>query len=81
MSPRHLTKPQFREACLTCPMFLTTTEFLPQHRSQRQQVLQLVTAAEARGQQRLAEMNRQVLHNLDNIITALDESKDTKHAG
>ena len=68
-------------ACLTCPMFLTTPEFLPQHRAQRQQVLQLVTAAEARGQQRLAEMNRQVLDNLDNIITALDESKDTKHAG
>jgi integrase len=68
-------------ACLTCPMFLTTPEFLPQHRAQRHQVLQLVTAAEARGQQRLAEMNRQVLHNLDNIITALNESKDTKHAG
>lgn len=68
-------------ACLTCPMFLTTPEFLPQHRAQRHQVLQLVTAAEARGQQRLAEMNRQVLHNLDNIITALDESKDTQHAG
>ncbi len=38
-------------ACLTCPMFLTTPEFLPQHREQRQQTLQLVTAAEARGQQ------------------------------
>ena len=60
-------------ACLTCPMFLTTGEFLPQHREQRQQTLQLITAAEARGQQRLAEMNRQVLHNLDNIITALDD--------
>ena len=60
-------------ACLTCPMFLTTPEFLPQHRAQRQQTLQLVTAAEARGQQRLAEMNQQVLHNLDNIITALEE--------
>ena len=68
-------------ACLTCPMFLTTPEFLPQHRTQRHQTLQLVTAAEARGQQRLAEMNRQILRNLDNIITALDESKDTKHAG
>ena len=60
-------------ACLTCPMFLTTGEFLPQHRNQRHQTLQLITAAEARGQQRLAEMNRQILHNLDNIITALDE--------
>ena len=46
-------------ACLTCPMFLTTREFLPQHRTQRQQTLELITAAEARGQQRLAEMNRQ----------------------
>ena len=70
-------------ACLTCPMFLTTGEFLPQHRQQRQQTLQLITAAEARGQQRLAEMNRQVLHNLDNIINALDdpEPRKAKHAG
>jgi integrase/ferredoxin len=69
-------------ACLTCPMFLTTGEFLPQHRQQRQQTLQLITTAEARGQQRLAEMNRQVLHNLDTIITALDdsESEKVKHA-
>ena len=70
-------------ACLTCPMFLTTGEFLPQHRDQRQQTLQLITAAEARGQQRLAEMNRQVLANLDNIITALDEphQETAEHAG
>lgn len=71
-------------ACLTCPMFLTTPEFLPQHREQRKQTLQLVTAAEARGQQRLAEINRQVLANLDSIVTALDphaaEPKDTEHA-
>ena len=25
---------KFREACLTCPLFLTTAEFLPQHRKQ-----------------------------------------------
>lgn len=59
-------------ACLTCPMFVTTPEFLPQHREQRQQVLQIITAAEARGQARLVEMNHQVLGNLDNIITALE---------
>jgi len=70
-------------ACLTCPMFLTTAEFLPQHHQQRQQTLHLITAAEARGQQRLAEMNRQVLHNLDNIITALNDPQPgkAKHAG
>jgi transposase-like protein len=45
--------------------------------------LQLITAAEARGQQRLAEMNRQVLHNLDSIITALNDPEPgkAKHAG
>ncbi len=60
-------------ACLTCPMFLTTTKFLPEHRSQRQQTIQIISAAEARGQTRLVEMNRQVLGNLDRIITALDD--------
>ncbi|MGH3781118.1 MAG: tyrosine-type recombinase/integrase [Pseudonocardiaceae bacterium] len=59
-------------ACLTCPMFVTTPEFLPQHREHRQQVVQIITAAEARGQARLAEMNQQVLGNLDNIITTLE---------
>ena len=43
---------------LTCPMFITTAEFLPQHRAQHQQTLQVIIAAEARGQTRLAEMNR-----------------------
>jgi integrase len=58
-------------ACLTCPMFVTTPEFLPQHREHRQQIVQIITAAEARGQQRLVEMNQQVLGNLDRIITGL----------
>ena len=40
-------------------VFITTPEFLPQ-RAQRERTLQL-TAAEARGQQRLAEANRTVL--------------------
>ena len=67
-------------ACLTCPMFVTTPEFLHQHREHRQQVLQIITAAEARGQARLAEMNQQVLGNLDNIITALEADTDRKEA-
>ena len=59
-------------SCLTCPMFLTTAEFLPQHQRQRSDLLQIVSAAEARGQQRLAEMNRQVLGSLERIITSLE---------
>jgi integrase len=59
-------------ACLTCPMFLTTPEFLPQHREQQQAVLQIITRAEAAGQARLAEMSKQVAGNLGKIITALE---------
>jgi hypothetical protein len=68
-------------ACLTCPMFITTPQFLPQHRQQRQQIIQIISAAQARGQQRLAEMNRQVLGNLDQIIAALQAQADTKGTG
>jgi hypothetical protein len=57
-------------------MFVTTPEFLPQHRDHRQQVLQIITAAEARGQQRLSEMNHQVLGNLDTIIATLEADPD-----
>jgi integrase len=59
-------------SCLTCPVFVTTAEFLPQHRAQHRQALQIISAAEARGQQRLAEMNRQVAGNLEKIITSLE---------
>lgn len=67
-------------ACLTCPMFITTPEFLPQHRAQHQQLIQIISAAEARGQQRLAEMNQQVATNLENVIGALEhDHSDTDH--
>ena len=56
---------------LTCPMFVTTAEFLPQHHAQRQATLQIISAAEASGHARVAEMNRQVAGNLDKIIAAL----------
>ncbi len=53
-------------------MFVTTAEFLPHHHAQRQATRQLITAAEAAGHARLAEMNKQVAANLDKIITALE---------
>jgi hypothetical protein len=67
-------------ACLTCPMFITTPEFLPQHRQHRSQVLQIISAAEARGQTRLAEMNQQVADNLNKIITALGDGGEQPEA-
>jgi hypothetical protein len=53
-------------------MFVTRPEFLPRHHAQRQATLQLITAAEAAGHTRVAEMNKQVAANLDKIITALE---------
>jgi integrase len=63
---------QHANACLTCPLFITTPEFLPQHREQHRQTLQIISAAEARGQARMVEMNQQVAGNLHRIITALE---------
>jgi len=43
--------------------------------------LQIISAAEANGQARVAEMNRQVAGNLDTIIAALEaERPDEKEA-
>lgn len=68
-------------SCLTCPMFVTTAEFLPQHRAQQQATLQIITAAETAGHARVAEMNRQVAGNLGKIITALEaDSHDEQQA-
>ena len=67
-------------ACLTCPMFVTTAEFLPQHHAQRQATLALITAAEAAGHARVAEMNKQVAANLDKIITVLEDDADSHQA-
>ena len=68
-------------SCLTCPMFVTTAEFLPQHHAQRRQTLQIISAAEANGHARVAEMNRQVAANLDKIITTLQTgSRDGREA-
>jgi integrase len=68
-------------SCLTCPMFVTTAEFLPQHHAQRQATLQIISAAEANGHARVAEMNKQVIGNLDKIIATLEaEEQDDKEA-
>ena len=57
-------------SCLTCPLFLTTAEFLPRHRQQHQQTLRIISTAQARGHARMVEMYRQVVDNLERIITA-----------
>lgn len=64
-------------ACLApCPMFLTTPGFLPQHRRHRRELLQVISAAEARGHGRVAEMNQGVLTRLDKILASLETEQD-----
>lgn len=59
-------------ACLTCPDFQTTIEFLPTHRHQADDTRQLIDAAEADGHHRLADNHRVVLGHLDRIIGSLE---------
>jgi integrase-like protein len=55
-------------ACLTCPVFITGPEFLPELREQRHRTLTLIEVSNSKGQARVAEMNQQVLTNLDRMI-------------
>ncbi len=63
-------------ACLTCSSFLTTVEFLPQHREQLQRTDDLITHAETDGRQRLVDMNTPVRLNLLRIIDGLQTLED-----
>jgi integrase len=68
-------------ACLTCPLFVTTTEFLPAHHKQLDDTRTLIARAETDGHTRLAEMNRTVETNLLTIITTLEEGKHDCQCG
>ena len=59
-------------ACLTCPVFLTGPEFLPELREQRHRTLTLIDVSTSKGHTRVVEMNQQVLANLDRMIGELD---------
>jgi hypothetical protein len=71
-------------ACLTCPVFITGPEFLPELREQRQRTLTLITTARDSGHARVTEMNEQVAANLDRMISELEantEDEETASAG
>lgn len=63
-------------ACLTCPDFQTTSQFLDIHRRQRDESRQLLASADADGHFRLASNHRRVLENLEHVITALEATGD-----
>jgi integrase len=59
-------------ACLTCPDFQTTPEFLEVHREQATINRKLIARAESNGQFRLVDNLRRVQESLDRIIPALE---------
>ena len=59
-------------ACLTCPVFLTGPEFLPELRQQRTCTLTLIHVSRGNGHSRTEEMNQRVLANLDRIIGEIE---------
>ena len=68
-------------ACLTCPVFLTGPEFLPELREQRGRTLTLIDKAKADGHTRMTQMNTDVLTNLDTMIRQLQPDDDDVAAG
>ena len=62
-------------ACLTCPVFLTGPEFLPELREQRRRTLTLIDVSERSGHSRMVEMNQQVLTNLDRMIGEIENHR------
>jgi len=59
---------------LTCPVFLTGPEFLPELREQRRRTLTLIDVSDRGGQTRMVEMNQQVLTNLDRMIGQVEKT-------
>ncbi|WP_395405669.1 tyrosine-type recombinase/integrase (plasmid) [Arthrobacter sp. UC242_113] len=58
-------------ACLTCPVFVTTPDFLSEHLNHLRSTKKLIAQAESAGRTRVVEMNRHVAANLENIIATI----------
>ena len=61
-------------ACLTCPVFLTGPEFLPELREHRAPHPHPDRRVEAHRTRRVVEMNNQVLTNLDRMIGEVEKT-------
>jgi integrase len=62
-------------ACLTCPVFITGPEFLPELREQQRRTLTLIKVSTGKGHTRVTEMNQQVLTNLDRMISEVEKAE------
>ncbi|WP_218018239.1 tyrosine-type recombinase/integrase [Nocardia shimofusensis] len=62
---------EYANPCLDCRFFITTTEFLEQHRRQRHDTQRMIGDAQSAGLARVVEKNTRTLSKLDAIIGAL----------
>ncbi|WP_240797957.1 hypothetical protein [Streptomyces sp. F001] len=69
---------EYANPCLDCRFFITTGDFLQQHRRQRQETSELIAQAEQAGLARVAEKNRRTLGKLDTIISALEGTAENQ---
>ena len=65
---------EYANPCLDCRFFITTPDFLAQHRRQRDETQRLVTDAEQAGLARIAEKNRRTAAKLDKLIDVLEQT-------
>jgi integrase len=69
---------EYANPCLDCRFFITTAEFLDQHRRHRDDTVKAISDAHASGLSRIAERNRRTLGKLDTIITALETTRPSQ---
>lgn len=67
---------EFANPCLDCRFFITTRDFLDQHRGQREETHRMIAEAEQSGLARVAEKNKRTAAKLDTIIGALEHADD-----
>ncbi|MEV8632644.1 tyrosine-type recombinase/integrase [Streptosporangium sp. NPDC051023] len=65
---------EFANPCLDCHFFLTTRDFIGQHRRQREETLRFISDAERQGLTRIVERNTRTLGKLDRLIEALEQT-------
>ncbi|MFE9297854.1 tyrosine-type recombinase/integrase [Streptomyces niveus] len=65
---------EYANPCLDCRFFITTGDFLDQHRRQREETRKLIGDAEQAGLSRIVEKNTRTLGKLDTIIDALEQA-------
>lgn len=63
-------------ACLTCPVFVTTPDFLSEHLAHLKSTKRLIAEAQSAGRSRMVEMNTKVATHLENIISAIGGGND-----